>query len=265
MGADWSKSRATWPLFVKAGGARAASVSIEGRPLVYCHIHLRSIQSLRSQSHFACKARSPREATAVSSPQPKRPKKSDCGMCVTESAPVSSATMFVYKSMPAMTAKTPAFGRGCPTTAQQSPAAKTFRWPKHRSSVSTRRKPSSSVRRPLLPSHAGAAADVHQTHSAKGTNSSPPCTLHRSTFWPSTTPTASQPKRTKMPRPASCSAMSLRTPGECPPMSCLPRVSSENRASDGSLPRFKSSARTRVAIANTSSTPPPPPPTTTMS
>ena len=113
MGACLSISSASPPALVAAAkGTKSESFSLRsGSPCVYCHIHLRSIQSLRSQSQSDSIARRPRDATARPSPVPKRPRKDLWGQWASVLDPVASATRLLYSAMPAMTAKTPALGR----------------------------------------------------------------------------------------------------------------------------------------------------------
>ena len=102
-----------------------------GRPVVYACIHVRSIQSLSVHSHppslaFDSRAIKPREATHVSmSPPPMSPRKVDCGMKGASASPRSECLRLFVSGVPWRTAKTPAFGRGCSSTAATSPAAKT--------------------------------------------------------------------------------------------------------------------------------------------
>mmetsp|Transcript_77850 Transcript_77850/g.231944 ORF Transcript_77850/g.231944 Transcript_77850/m.231944 type:complete len:221 (+) Transcript_77850:183-845(+) len=201
MDAFLRSSRASVPACLATALGSELPPPIFGRPSVYFHIQVRSIQSFSSHSQSALSATSPLLATAPPRPRPMMPRNSCCGMYSTRGPPSRAARRFLESGMPAITAKTPAFGRGCPRMLAQSPAAKKFcrGWPLGSlacSVVSTSKKPEVSVSRPSSRIQDWGAPSVHQTHSPNPTRTSPPGVRHTS---------ASPPLSCASTRRASCS------------------------------------------------------------
>mmetsp|Transcript_11578 Transcript_11578/g.34105 ORF Transcript_11578/g.34105 Transcript_11578/m.34105 type:complete len:739 (-) Transcript_11578:200-2416(-) len=268
-----SVRNASSPAAAATSGTALASgaASICGRPLVYAAIHVRSIQSLRPHSHAASRQSGPLEATAPPSPVPMMPRKRSCGVKGSSGLPSSLRRKLVARGGPCRTAKTPAFGRGCLSTAATSPAANTAAALTDSSVSPTATKPrSSSCSGVPDASQGGAPPCVHQIASSQGT-SRPEAQRRRAPPSPPSPPpppsdsmaTTSSPSSASTRRSARMRSNAARTPSECCGISRRERETRLTRSADASRPRDLSSRLSRASIASASSTPPAPPPTTT--
>ena len=188
-----------------------------------------------------------------------RPRKVLCGTKGAVGSPRSVRRRLAVSGGPCRTAKTPALGRGCSSTAATSPEAKTSGVLVDSSDGWTAMKPSLSRASDVCRSHSCAPPCVHQIASSYGISRPSSVTsadgVACSTDVPRTTTTfRSLTRRSKM----------ARTPLECCGRRMGERETSvTSRHALGSRPSLRSSADSRWCIERVSSTPPAPAPTTT--
>mmetsp|Transcript_27184 Transcript_27184/g.64733 ORF Transcript_27184/g.64733 Transcript_27184/m.64733 type:complete len:307 (-) Transcript_27184:513-1433(-) len=187
-----------------------------------------------------------------------RPRKDDCGVKGCSGWPSSCLRRLAASGGPCRTAKTPALGRGCSSTAATSPEAKTPAQLVEASVGCTAMNPCGSRARPLSTSHGCAPPCVHQMTSSYAM--SEPSAQWRCV---SEARATSFPASSVTPRSCSTRSKMARTPGECCGITCALRETSETctPTSDEAVEPGRDASR--ACTAKASSTPPAPPPTTT--
>mmetsp|Transcript_36247 Transcript_36247/g.80487 ORF Transcript_36247/g.80487 Transcript_36247/m.80487 type:complete len:285 (-) Transcript_36247:355-1209(-) len=189
----------------------------------------------------------------------------------TRGSPRMLRRRLAYRGGPALTANTPALGRGYSTLWQMSPAANTPLVLVLSRVGLMQINPSSLQARPVSLSQGCPTACVHQKTSSQGKRRPSRATSDPWFSWvswvpwfPGSLPHMSAPVCTPTPFSASSRSRMVLADAQWEGITRSPRLSSSTFSSVGLSPLSRRCFCTRVCTANASSTPPAPPPTTAI-